>query len=59
MKKFMPPPPQPAPRSPFEWGNVERVTELLGADFELEFEEGVNHYRYASGEQAWNLWVNH
>ena len=59
MKKFMPPPPQPAPPSPFAWGDTARVTELLGASFELRFEEGVNHFRYASGEQAWNLWSNH
>ncbi|HEX4337068.1 MAG TPA: class I SAM-dependent methyltransferase [Polyangiaceae bacterium] len=59
MKKFMPAPPQPAPPSPFEWGNYERLRELLGQNFELEFEEGTNHYRYESGEQAWNLWVNH
>jgi SAM-dependent methyltransferase len=59
MKKFMPPPPQPAPPSPFEWGKQERVQALLGDAFELEFEEGTNHFRYASGEQAWNLWVNH
>jgi ubiquinone/menaquinone biosynthesis C-methylase UbiE len=59
MKQFMPPPPQPAPPSPFAWGKRERVTELLGADFELSFEEGTNHFRYASGEQAWNLWTNH
>lgn len=59
MKKFMPAPPQPAPPSPFAWGKAERVTELLGADFELEFEEGTNHFRYESGEQAWLLWSNH
>jgi SAM-dependent methyltransferase len=59
MKPFMAPPPQPAPPSPFEWGKVERLRELLGAQFELQFEEGENHYRYASGEQAWDLWVNH
>jgi SAM-dependent methyltransferase len=59
MKKFMPPPASPAPPSPFEWGKQERLRELLGAEFDLEFEEGENHYRYASGEQAWNLWVNH
>ncbi len=58
MKKFMAPPPQPPP-SPFEWGRVERLTELLGNAFDLKFEEGENHFRYASGEQAWNLWVNH
>jgi SAM-dependent methyltransferase len=59
MKPFLPAPPQPAPPSPFAWGKRERVTELLGADFELAFEEGTNHFRYATGEQAWNLWANH
>jgi SAM-dependent methyltransferase len=59
MKQFMPPPPQPAPASPFAWGRRERLEELLGASFELQIEEGTNWFRYASGEQAWNLWVNH
>jgi SAM-dependent methyltransferase len=59
MKRFMPAPPDPPPASPFAWGRVERVRELLGASFELAFEEGTNVFRYASGEQAWNLWVNH
>lgn len=59
MKKFMPPPPQPAPPSPFEWGKIERLQQLLAADFDLAFEDGTNHFRYGSGEQAWNLWVNH
>lgn len=31
----------------------------MGAHFELEFEEGTNHFRYGSGEQAWQLWLNH
>lgn len=59
MKKFMPAPPQPPPPSPFEWGKYERLNELLGANFELRFEEGTNKFRYGTGEQAWNLWVNH
>jgi SAM-dependent methyltransferase len=59
MKKFMPPPPQPPPPSPFEWGKIERLQQLLGANFDLRFEEGTNRFRYASGEQAWNLWLNH
>ena len=59
MKKFMPPPPQPAPPSPFEWGKRERIQQLFGDAFDVSFDEGTNHYRYASGEQAWNLWVNH
>jgi SAM-dependent methyltransferase len=59
MKKFMAAPPQPPPPSPFEWGKVARVRELLGEKFDLRFEDGCNRFRYASGEQAWNLWVNH
>lgn len=59
MKQFMPAPPQPPPPSPFAWGRVERIQELLGASFDLTFEEGTNHFRYGSGEQAWNLWANH
>lgn len=59
MKKHMAAPPTPPPPSPFEWGKVERIQELLGSAFELRFEEGTNRYRYGSGEQAWNLWVNH
>jgi SAM-dependent methyltransferase len=59
MRKFMPAPPQPPPPSPFAWGKHERLNELLGADFELEFEEGASIYRYASSRQAWDLFVNH
>src|SRR5688572_8309776 len=35
MKRYMPPPPSPAPRSPFEWGRTERIRELLGDSFQL------------------------
>lgn len=61
MKRHMPPPPAGVapPPSPFEWGKADRVKELLAAKFDLSFEVGTNHYRYASGEQAWQLWVNH
>jgi SAM-dependent methyltransferase len=59
MKKFMPAPPQPPPPSPFAWGKVERLKELLGQNFDLKFEEGTNHFRYGTGEQAWKLWVDH
>lgn len=47
------------PPSPFAWGKVERLQELLGASFDLRFEEGTNHFRYGSGTEAWNLWANH
>jgi SAM-dependent methyltransferase len=59
MKQFMPAPPQPPPPSPFAWGNHARIRELLGAAFDVEIEEGTNRFRYASGKQAWNLWVDH
>jgi ubiquinone/menaquinone biosynthesis C-methylase UbiE len=53
MKKYMPPPPNPAPRSPFEWGRTERIRELLGNAFDLRFEKGVSYYREPSAEAAW------
>ncbi len=53
MKPYMAPPPTPAPRSPFEWGRTERITELLGENFDLSFEKGVSFYREPSGEAAW------
>ena len=60
MKPFMAAPSaQAALPSPFAWGKVERLRELLGGSFELAFETGTNQFRYATGEQAWNLWVNH
>lgn len=36
-----------------------RVAELLGDAFDLAFENGTNHFRYASGEQAWAPGVDH
>ena len=53
MRAYMPPPPVPAPPSPFEWGRRERVRALLEKDFDLKFEEGVSTYRDADGEAAW------
>ena len=53
MKPYMPPPPVPAPPSPFEWGRIERIRELLGGTFDLKFEKGVSNYREPSGEAAW------
>jgi SAM-dependent methyltransferase len=53
MKSYMPPPPTPGPRSPFEWGRAERVRELLGTSFRLQFEKGVSYYREPSAEAAW------
>jgi SAM-dependent methyltransferase len=54
MKPYMPAPPNPAPPSPFEWGTAERVRELMGSAFALQFERGTSFYREPSGEAAWN-----
>lgn len=59
MKPFIAAPPSPPPPSPFAWGKIDHVRELLGESFELAFEEGTNHFRYRSGEQAYSLWLNH
>jgi SAM-dependent methyltransferase len=53
MKRYMPAPPPPAPRSPFEWGRTARVRELLGSTFDLTFEKGVSYYREPTAEAAW------
>ena len=54
MKAYMPPPPSPAPPSPFEWGNPDRIRQLLGDAFELKFERAVSYYREPSAEAAWD-----
>ena len=48
---------QPAPpsSSPFAWGDVARVTELLGEAFELQLEEHVSTLRVPSAEDYWEL----
>lgn len=53
MRRYMPAPPSPAPRSPFEWGRAERVRELLGGAFDLRFERATSFYREPSAEAAW------
>jgi SAM-dependent methyltransferase len=53
MKPFMAAPAAPAPPSPFEWGNTDRIRKLLGEEFELKFERAVSYYREPSAEAAW------
>jgi SAM-dependent methyltransferase len=53
MKAYMPAPPAPAPSSPFEWGNIDRIRQLLGGEFDLKFERAVSYYREPSAEAAW------
>ena len=47
--------PAPPPSSPFDWGDEQRVRELLGESFELELEEHVSTLRVPSGEAYWEL----
>jgi SAM-dependent methyltransferase len=57
MKPYMPAPPSPAPPSPFEWGDPERVKQLLGSSFDLRFEIGTTVLRELSGLAVWELFV--
>jgi SAM-dependent methyltransferase len=52
MAPFMPAPP---PANPFEWGDPDRVHELLGDHFELHLEKHVSTLRIPSGEAYWKL----
>jgi SAM-dependent methyltransferase len=57
MRQFMPPTPSPAPPSPFEWGNTDRVRKLLAGDFKLQFEQGVAACFERDGAAAWEAFV--
>lgn len=57
MRPYMPPPPDPAPPSPFAWGNRARASDLLGEAFDLTFEEDVTVYRDRDGRAAWEVFL--
>jgi ubiquinone/menaquinone biosynthesis C-methylase UbiE len=48
--------PGPPPSSPFDWGEKERVRELLGEWFDVETEERMTTFRLPSGEDYWELY---
>jgi SAM-dependent methyltransferase len=52
------PPPAPGAGNPFDWGNEDRVRELLGDLFDLRFEKHVSTHEFESGEAAWQLFSN-
>ena len=56
-KMMAPYQPAPPPSNPFDWGDESRVRELLGDEFELEFEERVSTMRIGSGEEYWELFA--
>jgi ubiquinone/menaquinone biosynthesis C-methylase UbiE len=47
--------PAPPPSSPLDWGNEERVRELLGDAFDLTIEEHVSSLTFESGEEFWQV----
>ena len=49
--------PAPPPSSPFDWGQEDRVRELLGSGFELEFEHLVSTMSLPDGESYWQLFA--
>ena len=53
--KYSPAPP-PGP-SPLDWGDPAHVRELLGQDFALTFEPGVNDHYLADEESAWQWYA--
>ena len=47
--------PAPPPSSPFDWGDEQRVRELLGESFELDIEEHTSTLTMPSAEAYWEL----
>ena len=54
MSPFQPAPP---PSSPFDWGDDNRVHELLDEAFDLELERHVSTLELESGEEYWQLFA--
>lgn len=57
MRPFQPPPPEGA-GSPFQWGDEDYATRLLGNDFELTFAEANAPDRAESGKELWDLFAS-
>lgn len=47
--------PAPPPSNPFDWGNEEIATGLLGEQFELEFSSEDSVFEFPTGETYWEL----
>jgi SAM-dependent methyltransferase len=48
----------PAPSvSPLAWGDPARAEALLGRDFELKFEPGINHAYYDDADDIWARYI--
>src|SRR5262249_15668902 len=57
MRPYMPSPPASPRPLPSEWGKPERLGELLGNAFDLNFEKGMTTLRIPSGKAVWDLFV--
>ena len=54
MRRYMAPLAASRSRSPFEWGDPDRLCELLDEAFDLRFERGVSYYREPNADAAWD-----
>jgi SAM-dependent methyltransferase len=54
IRSYKPAPARPTP-SPFEWGDTERLVDLLGDHFDLGFEEAISYYRDVDGASMWEV----
>ena len=50
-------PDTPPPPSPWVWGDCDRVKDLLGQWFDLQFENGCTVLREQNSERIWSLWI--
>ena len=56
MRQYQPAPPEGV-GNPFDWGREDHVRDLLGGDFDLEFELLDSPLVMESGESVWELFV--
>ena len=50
-------PDEPPLPSPYDWGDSERVSELLGQWFDLRFEKGCTMLHEPNSKKIWDLWI--
>ena len=55
MRPFQPAPPPAGVGNQFDWGREDYVTDLLGANFDLDFVQGDSVLKADSGESIWEL----
>lgn len=53
LQPYLPPPADPPPPSPFDWGDRQKLQQWLGGAFDLKFETGTTVLRDASAAAIW------